>query len=562
MRTRLVLLVVVVALLVPAFARANDKTYPITSFTDWLGGPRQDLSDPAVGTYSLEAGFVDGVNRILRESKAHSGDDPSQKIQELYDSLLHMRPDAPYTHISDAGDVRYSPDWNHDGVFGDTASSSPNNVGDFDVDVDSVQDTAYFRYPCLSAADGWALHYVYEDGTCDTKNAKAQAYRLGVVREVKVIGSRGLVIDATLWIPSAAFKSGACPAFKSADYSSSARWQGCVQPSSLSDTSFPAIVFNDGLASIQQHYYYLAERLVASGYIVVTYDPIGQGRSEGSITDLLALNIPRKPQCSLTGSCIDVQDMMRWFTGSSIVRIQDNGHRFAPRQDPARNVPNPVLPIVDTSSIGMAGHSMGAIATLSYAQNLGAGTSVDGRALPRIQAALPFSGAHPTRAVVPIEFVTSDYDGSPTTILPGVFGVNLGGRGEGIGYRLIKQTYDAVRRTHDPAPVALSVLEGGVHIDFADEPPLFRTTWSLGMAGSIALDWFDCWVKGSAAACTRTHEPQEHLSKVFATEMDADGPAGPDPSRCIVVPTEAALSQQPKDFVEAETGHPVYNCTP
>ena len=56
--------------------------------------------------------------------------------------------------------------------------------------------------------------------------------------------------------------------------------------------------------------------------------------------------------------------------------------------------------------------------------------------------------------------------------------------------------------------------------------------------------------------------PRPRLSRAFASEQDADGPAGPGPSRCITVPDQASLNQFPTDFVQAETGHPVYSCTP
>jgi dienelactone hydrolase len=560
MRRRIpVFFVVALALLVPNFARANDPIYPVTSFTDSFNGPISSLQDPAGGTYSLEAGFIDGVNRILSQAQAHSGDDPAAQIQALFDSLTHIRPDPPYTHLTDAGDPKYSPDWNHDGVFGDTAEAAPSKVGDFDVDVDSVHDTAYFRYPCLSQKYAWSLRYANASGTCATPTKHPG---LGIVHEVSVVDSRGLTLDGTLWIPSAAFKPGACPTFNGSGYASRARWNSCVRPSSFSGKRFPGVVFNDGLASIQQHYYWMAELLVAHGYIVLTYDPAGQGRSEGGAVDLLGLTLPKRPICQLAGSCIDVEDITRWFTGRTITRIADNGSRFAPRKDPSKNAPNPVLPVLDTSRIGMTGHSMGAIATLSYTRAVGEGKGYDGRPVPRIRAASPLMGAFPTLASVPTQFVTADYDGSPTTVVPGLLGVELNGQGEGIGPHAIKKLYDQLRATKGRAPLSLIIIEGGSHEDVADQPPILQTPWSLGLAGWYTTAWFDCWVKGQASACTRAHTALPHLSKAFASEFDADGPIGPLPSRCIVVPTEASLNMTPQEFASAESGKPVYNCRP
>ena len=74
---------------------------------------------------------------------------------------------------------------------------------------------------------------------------------------------------------------------------------------------------------------------VADGYIVLTYDPVGQGRSEGNIVDLFGVTLPKATPCIGLAACIDAQDMARWFTGRSIVRVADNGPRAEPRKNPA-----------------------------------------------------------------------------------------------------------------------------------------------------------------------------------------------------------------------------------
>ena len=94
------------------------------------------------------------------------------------------------------------------------------------------------------------------------------------------------------------------------------------------------------------------------------------------------------------------------------------------------------------------------------------------------------------------------------------------------------------------------------------QPPIFRTTWSLGLGGWYLSAWMDCWVKGLAAACVRARTPMPHLSKAYASEQDPDGPLGPQPSWCMTVPTEAVLSMTPQEFVAAEAGKPPYNCKP
>jgi hypothetical protein len=164
---------------------------------------------------------------------------------------------------------------------------------------------------------------------------------------------------------------------------------------------------------------------------------------------------------------------------------------------------------------------------------------------------------------VPIQFQTSDYDGQ-TLAGPAVAGVPTGDPAlGGVGYSATKKGYDQLRASGQGSDaLALVVLEGGTHLDSVDIPYATRTTWSLTVAGDSALDFIDCHTRDMADACTRAASPRPRLSRSFASEQDADGPAGPDPSRCITVPDQANLNQLPTDFANAETGHPVYTCTP
>jgi hypothetical protein len=563
----LVVAVALVAIAAPGAAHANDPLYPFESYADWLGNVQQSAMDPAAGQYTFQEGFYGALRReAQRLPAALLTNSPRQNLQVAFDSLLHMRPDLPYSHATDAGDPRNMPDWNHNRIFGDGGGYGINDEGDFDADTDAVQDTAYFRYPCSVAADGWQGHHRYVDGTCDTTDAGAEPYALGVAREVSIVDSRGLLLDATLWFPGDAFAGNGCPALADPEYGDRGRWTGCVSAGNFAPAKHPGIVFSDGLASRQDEYYWFAMRMAADGYVVLTYDPAGQGQSEGTSYDLFGFTDPAKPSaCRFGGACHDLQDAVRWFTGQTITSVHDTGFRFAPRHDPARNAPNPALPILDTSHVAIAGNSMGALSVLNYLYHQARGA--DGRPLPPVVAAVSMSGAAATRANVPTQFQTSDYDGSPLLVTGDLFGLNLGFRGQGIGYKVIKERYDSLRDARKGGgALALVVFEGGVHTDSVDVPYVPRTIWANAIAGDEAQAWLDCYVRGDPSACADTTSATpggiDHLSKSFASEEDADGPAGPSPSRCIVVPTEANLNQTPIAFLKAETGHPVYDCVP
>jgi hypothetical protein len=536
----------------PAAAAPGGRTEPaagdpagqaagaVASFTGWTGGPRRDFGDPRTRSWNFDEGIVGGGRRAAdRYPKAY---DPARlldpdggfqrladEVQHAADRATHMRPDPPHDHVTDAGNPYWMPDWDHDGRFGDP--------GDFDADTDDRLDVGWFLYPC-PALDGRVL-YETVDGTC-LPPWQPVVYKQGLAREIKVVNSRGLILDATLWLPHTAL-------------------DGRL-------TGFSGIVFANGLASRQDLYYWFAMRAARAGYVVLTYDPAGQGESEGGTADLFA---PSVADCSFGGACRDLQDMVRWFVGEPVApafggTVPRVAARHDPRDAPAGdNLPNPVAGLLDRARISIAGNSMGALSVLNYLLHRHRGAGADGRPLPPVRAAAALSGAAPTAVDVPLQFQTSDYDGSPTLVGPGVGGVTLGSEDQGIGYAPIKRRYDELRRSRaGHGAMELLVLAGGTHTDHVNAVNVPRTLWSVALAGEYAVEWFDCHARDDHGACGRATGPRPHLSRAFASEHDPDGPAGPSPSRCITVPDQASLNQPPAAFVAAVGGAPPYDCTP
>jgi hypothetical protein len=571
MRRAAPIFIVLIAML-GAFAAANAEppppTYPIDDVLSDFQNPQRSLTDQEAGRYNFEAGMYGAVRRGVQRYPDHyltAGIDVPRETQVAVDSLLHVRPKLPYSHAGDVGHPALMPDWDHDGVFGDSGGTGLNDRGDFDADTDEVEDTAYFRIPCYTPDDEWQVHHRYASGTCDVADAAAEPYRIGVARELKIINARGLVLDATLWLPATNFAGDACPLYGSAAYAEAAAWSGCVAPSNLTSAGdFPGVVFADGFASRQEHYAWFAMRAVDEGYVVLNYDPAGQGESEGNLFDLVGATDAERADPSFAGAIRDVQDAMRWFVGDPITKVTDSGPRLVPRADPATNAPNPAAGVLDEQHVALAGNSMGALSTLAYLNLLGepGRLGTDGRPLPKILAAIPMSGARPTHAVVPIQFQTSDGDGSVTLTGPKLLGVTLGSANNGIGYEPMKTLYDELRATNDPAPMSLVVMEGGSHTDHVNVPYVPRTFWANAVAADYAADWLNCHVRGVGAACTAAVTPRPHLSRIYASEQDPDGPAGPSASRCITIPDAWSLNQSPEEIVAALRGSPVYDCTP
>lgn len=548
-----------------AAAPADPPPYPVQQFLDAFQNTERSLQSRNEGDYNFYAGMWGAERRVAQRYPQHYTDpnlDARHEAQVTIDSLAHNRPKVPYAYALDVGHPELYPDWDHDGVFGDPGGFGPEDEGDFDADTDAVLDTAYFLFPCYTAADEWEIHHRFSDGTCDVNDSAAKPYAIGVAHEAKVINARGLTLDATLWLPTDALAGAGCPVYGTASYANDAAWPGCVSLSNLAaGKRLPGVVFANGLSSRQEHYAWFVMRMVDEGYAVLTYDPAGQGESEGTFGETLGTGDPDRA-CEFAGACRDIEDMVRWFVGQPITKVRDTEPRVEERANPATNTANPLRPILDLSRVAIAGNSMGAVSTLSYVDNLGRGAGIDGRPLPSIAAAISMSGAAPTRAVVPIQFQTSDGDGSPLFIIPKVGGVNLGSEGNGIGYELIKQRYDMLRATKDPSPLSLIVLESGAHTDHVDVPFVPRTNWANTLAGDYAADWLNCHVRGIAAACATAVSARPHLSRVYASEQDPDGPDGSSASRCIVVPDAASLNQRPDEFVASYSGSPKYDCTP
>lgn len=502
-------------------------TRPVETFTEWTGSSRQDAEDPATGQYQFEAQTLGGARRAIDSAeRRYTPDrltDPATlrvELQALYDSVLHDRPNPPDNGVQETADPALLPDWDGDGVYGE-AGSGLDDRGDYDLDLDAVRDAGRFRYPIF-----------HDDGSV-TYGAGG-----GVALEAGFVNSRGLFIDATLWVPG--------------DLVESLDTEGDVVE--LRQVATPALVFANGISSSQIMYYWFAQSMAARGYVVLTYDPAGQGQSEGTWSDTFQQGTDTG-DCNFGGACLDVQDAVRWLVGDPIEERTDltgfsNGQLrpFDGPKDPADGPTNPAVALVDASAVGLAGNSMGALSTLNYLTALASGTSPDGRPLPPLKAAVAMSGATASGvATVPLQLQTSDFDGSPTLVGPGVGGVNLGGQGQGIGYYVIKEMFDRITPAAE-RDLSLVVFEGGVHTDSVAVPYVPRTLWATRLASHYAGSWFDCYIKLDGVACSASAAGSPHLSEAFGSEHDA---AGPGALSCLRTPSAMSLNYDPQDLAAA-----------
>jgi hypothetical protein len=537
---------------------------------DWAENPLENITNPALGTYALTQMIDEAATAVGQqfpaEVAAAFGADPGNAAVDLSEQLaaelVHLRPVVANDDLTDVANPDFLPDFDHNGVFGDP--------GDFVAMEQGAEGaaglgspathpaTGAFLFPCI--ADSGAVTYETIAGTCVAAGSPHTTYKTGLAEQETIVDSRGLALAATLWLPSAA-----------------------VDPANGATHSFPAVVISDGLASDQSDYFWLATSLAAQGDIVLTYDPAGQGASEGSAANLFS---PPAAGCIFAGACRDLEDVVRWLLDDPVTPAVDlarstplfplTNDPTPPSQaaaavaknpdlhDPGANAPDPAFGLINAAKVAVAGHSMGALSLLNYVAFQSKGPDgADGQPLPPLATGVSLSGAAPTAATVPIQFQTSDFDGSPTLVGPAVGGVDFGSAGSGIGYEQIKPLYDRLR-TNGPGTSALSliVLEGGVHTDFIDTPFITRTPWALAVSAHYATAWLGCFLQDVGPDCLTASLPVAHLSSSFASEITPPGGPLPRASRCLTVPTTASLGETPSQFGAALSGHPDLNCTP
>jgi hypothetical protein len=558
----------------PTPADASGVVYPLTSFLDWVENPLENVTNPALGAYALtqilaEAATAVGQQfpgEIAAAFSANPGSAALDLSEQMAAELVHLRPVVASDDVTDVANPNFLPDFDHNGVFGDPGdfvameqgAQGPAGLGS----PSTHPATGAFLYPCI--ADSGAVSYQTSTNACAPPASPHTTYKTGLAEQETIIDSRGLALAATLWLPAAA-----------------------VNATTARPHSFPAVVISDGLASDQSDYFWIAMSLAAQGDIVLTYDPAGQGASEGSAANLFS---PSAPGCIFAGACRDLEDAVRWIMDDPITPIVDLAHSTPlfpltnnptppsqaaaavatnpvlhnPDSGPAgANTPDPAFGLIDPSKLAVAGHSMGALSLLNYVAFQSSGPDgADGQPLPRLAAGVSLSGAAPTAATIPIQFQTSDFDGSPTLVGPAVGGIDFGGAGSGIGYEQIKPLYDHLR-TSGPGTSALSlvVLEGGVHTDFTDTPFITRTPWALAVSAHYATAWLGCFLQGIGPDCLTASLPTAHLSSSFASEITPPGGPLPRTSHCLTVPTTPSLAETPSQFGAALSGHPDYNCS-
>jgi dienelactone hydrolase len=279
----------------------------------------------------------------------------------------------------------------------------------------------------------------------------------------------------------------------------------------------PGIVITNGsVQADEQLYWYAAQALAKDGYVVLTFDPQGQGQSDtyGEAPDRgegTPAQTDGRPFFDGTEDAIDFflsnpshpyEPVPSCYSGTSHAAKQNR--RVAAGLDAAYN---PFWKLLDPSRLGIAGHSYGAAGVSYIGQwdpRVKAIVAWDNLAKPDPNASTGASGGGPEekgcvdpsqRTVPPVTKpalgMSADYfiPPEPNTSQPDP---------------LAKST-ESLAYSKDGVDTGEIIIRGGTHYDFSFIPnPGF--TASLRGADEITwytTAWFDRYVKGDASAVKR-----------------------------------------------------------
>ena len=297
----------------------------------------------------------------------------------------------------------------------------------------------------------------------------------------------------------------------------------------------PGIVITNGsVQADEQMYWYAAQTLAKAGYVVLTWDPQGQGQSDvpGEGADANEGVPAQSDGRPFYDGTVDALDFLlstpeRPFTPRPSC---ETGTSHAPKQE--RRVAsglnaahNPFAHLLDRDRIGLAGHSYGA-----------AGVSYVGQWDPRVKAIVAWDNLGPADPAAAGRLGERPCPADPSARTPAP--ITKPALGMSADYGLVTTPYTA-----DPDPLAKSeqslaysragvdtgqlVIRGGTHYEFSfiANPAFGATLRGADLTAWYTTAWFDKYVKGDPTADARllTTRWRDHFSFYYRSRLDVAG---------------------------------------
>lgn len=223
---------------------------------------------------------------------------------------------------------------------------------------------------------------------------------------------------------------------------------------------FPAVVVLEGLNTNLAMYRWWHQAFADAGYIVFAFDFSGQGHSDNEGAEDPGNNIE------------EAQDALTYLLEES-----------------------PVRSVVDSSRLGVIGHSQGAIATMGV-QAVEARFSAAVAAAPISEDMASFD-TNP----IPVMIQTGDHDG-PVAPIPF------------INPAVVRPVYDKL--TEDRAFI---VAEAASHAQHTNYPLLPTASWGLEIAAIYSVEWMNYHFYGAEESYVALTTAHPHLSYLWESEV-------------------------------------------
>ena len=237
----------------------------------------------------------------------------------------------------------------------------------------------------------------------------------------------------------------------------------------------PGVVVMNGGAATETMYWWFAQSLVENGYVALTFDPVGQGRSEGRSR-------------SASEHQVDAIDFFLSTPEEAYPHNQDAEERGDEDTVPITDY-NPFHDVLDRSRIGTAGHSMGASST-SQVQAIPDGEWPGVGDDNPLDVAVAWDSLNDdVTPRVPTMDQRADYRSE-------VHGWVPSSKAEPPDPDARKDSYYTWR--DEDVPVFSFTIRGSTHFEWSRVPTFPATSWeSWGneMADFFSIAWFDHWLK-------------------------------------------------------------------
>ena len=245
-------------------------------------------------------------------------------------------------------------------------------------------------------------------------------------------------------------------------------------------TFYPGIVFCEGMGGYVDAYNWIPKALAQEGYVTMIFDFPGQGLSEGFFP-IRAINIPSLNLFFRYTMFIETPIhyfLREWVTATS------DALTFLLEESTVKNM-------IDNSTIGLIGHSLGGITVTETAV-------MD----DRFDAVVALSQGNPliiNKINVPIQFQGGCFDFGTYSI------------------PIISRCYKKVN-----TPKELIAIERGTHVGFTTALNQLNShpSWQQEICLRYAIGWFDYFLKNNPDAYEAITTGMPHLSTIIKSKYD------------------------------------------